>query len=80
MKTCVTCKFATTTADNRGVSYCGHDDAVVSINVVTGDRSIASCEEMRRISKCGVDAILHEAKFTSPSVRFVDRLKEWFVS
>ena len=80
MKTCVTCRFVTEADDARGVPYCGHDNAVVSTNVVTGARTITSCEDMRVVDECGVDAILHEVKFTSSSGRFADRLKEWFMS
>lgn len=79
MKTCVECKYVTRVGDQKNVPHCGHENAIVSTDMITGQKRIASCEEMRRNpQRCGVEAILHEPNNSSEPTLFIERLKNWF--
>lgn len=81
MKTCVSCKYATRVPEQKNVPYCGHDESIVSVDMITGDQHISSCLQMRNDEyKCGEDASLHEPNNSSESTLIIERLKNWFFS
>jgi hypothetical protein len=80
IKTCVNCVFVTTVINQRGTLHCGHPAAVVSIDLVTGEKTIYSCAQMRENQKCGASGQLFEAKENSQSENIKNKFLRWFTS
>lgn len=64
MKFCKDCKHARLPRLwIREEAECAHDNAIITVNVVTGDTCYQMCGRMRMEGgKCGVEASLFESK------------------